>query len=172
MRDINDAAGENGFSMYTLPVNGKFISEGEDSGFIARWLGRFLKEEKYIQIFDSYLLTKDGISNLKKYILKYMEKDADIEIYSLKHEDYSIQQIVEKFRDGFYSKWKFSVYLVKDKKTLHARSIQGSKYIIQTDRGVSVFGKNGKTYQTIISILENKGAPRIVLKETQIEKII
>lgn len=171
--DINDASGNNLFSMYTLPVNGKAVPEGSDSMPVAEWIGRFLSKEKYIQIFDSYLLTKSGIGYLKKYILKYIQEGADIQIYSLEHsEEYTSQQILEEFNKDFYTKWKFSVYLIDNKKFLHARSIQGSKYIIQIDRGLSVFGRSGKTYQSFISIFENNGIPRIVLKETQIRQII
>lgn len=65
--DINDVSGSNLFSMYTLPVNGKLISEGEGSKSLANWLGNM-------------------------------------------------------FAAGDMKKWKFSVYLVKDKKVSHARS--------------------------------------------------
>ena len=172
VKDINDASGNNLFSMYTLPVNGKSVSEGEDSRTIAKWLGRFLKEENYIQIFDSYLLTEEGIGYLKKYILKYIEENADVEIYSLKHEELSEQQIKDKFSEEGYRRWKFSIFLVKSKKELHARSIQGTKYIIQIDRGLSVFGRDGKTFQTLISIYENKGMPRIALTESKLKQIV
>lgn len=170
--DINDAGGNNLFSMYTLPVNGKSISEGEDSKFVAEWLGRFLGKEEYIQIFDSYLLTKEGIDYLKKYILKYVKANADIEIYSLKKEDFSEQQIKDMFEGENFKNWKFSIYIVENKKDLHARSIQGSKYIIQIDRGLSVFGRAGKTFQTTVSIFENMGVPRMALKETQLKQIV
>jgi hypothetical protein len=169
--DINDASGSNLFSMYTLPVNGKSISEGEDSKYIAGWLGSFICEEDYIQIFDSYLLTKVGIEYLKKYILKYVRVNADVEIYSL-NKDFSEQQIKDIFSRDDFKKWNFSVYIIRGKKDLHARSIQGNKYIIQIDRGLSVFGSAGKTFQTIVSIFENEGVPRIVLKETQLKQII
>ena len=61
VKDINDASGNNLFSMYTLPVNGKSVSEGEGSRKIAKWLGRFLKEENgrvaiANRIFEMYLL--------------------------------------------------------------------------------------------------------------------
>lgn len=170
--DISDSSGTNLFSMYTLPVNGKSITEGKDSRAIANWLGRFLQEENYIQIFDSYLLTKDGIKYLKNYFLKYVKEQASIEIYSLLSKDYSKQQIATIFAGKDFEKWNFSIYLLKNKKDLHARSIQGAKYIIQIDRGLSVFGKNGKTFQTTVSIFENEGVPRTVLKETQLEQIV
>ena len=143
VKDINDASGNNLFSMYTLPVNGKSVSEGEGSRKIAKWLGRFLKEE-----------------------------NADVEIYSLKHEGLSEQQIKDKFSEEGYRRWKFSIFLVKSKKELHARSIQGTKYIIQIDRGLSVFGRDGKTFQTLISIYENKGMPRIALSESKLKQIV
>ena len=60
----------------------------------------------------------------------------------------------------------------ENKKDLHARSIQGSKYIIQIDRGLSVFGRAGKTFQTTVSIFENMGVPRMALKETQLKQIV
>lgn len=170
--DISDASGNNLFSMYTLPVNGKSIPEGENSRTIAKWLGRFLQEENYIQIFDSYLLTKDGIKYLKNYFLKYIKEQASIELYSLLGTDYTKQQIAAIFAGKDFEKWNFSIYLMNSKKDLHARSIQGAKYIIQIDRGLSVFGKYGKTFQTTVSIFENKGVPRALLTETQLEQII
>lgn len=170
--DINDVSGSNLFSMYTLPVNGKIISEGESSRTIANWLGRFWREENYIQIFDNYLLTKDGIRYLKNYFLKYVKEGADIEIYSLLTKDYTKQQVRDIFTEDDLKKWKFSVYIVKDKKVSHARSTQGSKYIIQMDRGLSVFGREGKTFQTIINIFENKGVKRISFKDSQLEHIV
>lgn len=171
-RDINDVSGSNLFSMYTLPVNGKAVSEGEDSKSIARWLGRFLREENYIQIYDNYLLTEDGIEHLKKYILKYVEEKTEIEIYSLQNEDFSEQQIKDIFAEEYYKKWKFSIYLVDNKQTLHTRRIQGSKYIIQIDRGISVFGRNGETFQSIIDVFENDGASRIFLEESKLKQIM
>ncbi len=170
--DIMDTSGNNLFSMYTLPVNGKSVPEGSESKWIADWLGRFINEEHYIQIFDNYLLTKEGIKYLKKFILKYMANDADIEIYSLKDPEYPELQIKKELSENHDIKQKFSVYYVKNKKDLHARSIQGSKYIIQIDRGLSVFGRDGKTFQSVISIFENNGTPRIVLKESQLTRII
>lgn len=170
--DISDASGNNSFSMYTLPVNGKSIAKGENSRAIANWFGRFLQEENYLQIFDSYLLTKDGIKYLKNYLLKYVKEQTSIELYSLLGTDYSKQQIAAIFAGKDFEKWNFSIYLIKSKKDLHARSIQGAKYIIQIDRGLSVFGENGKTFQTTISIFENKGVPRTLLKESQLEQIV
>lgn len=109
---------------------------------------------------------------MKKYILKYIEAGVDIEIYSLKHEEYPEQRIRDEFAEDYYKKWKLSVYLVNSKRTLHARSIQGAKYIIQIDRGLSVFGRDGKTFQTWINIFENKDMPRIILKDSELTEII
>ena len=172
-KDVMDVSGNNAFSMYTLPVNGKSISEGEDSKAISKWLGRFLQEENYIQIFDNYLLTKEGIAYLKNYILRYVQDGAQINIYScLNDSDLNEQQVKQIFQEDYYKKWMFSIWLVKSKKDSHARSIEGSKYIIQIDRGLSVFGRSGKTFQTVINIFQNNGMQRTILKESQLSKLI
>lgn len=171
-KDINDTSGSNLFFMYTLPVNGKRISEGENSRSIANWLGRFWREEDYIQIFDNYLLTTDGMRYLKNYFLKYVKEGADIEIYSLLMEGCTEQQITDVFAGDDLKKWKFRVYIVRDKKVSHARSTQGEKYIIQIDRGLSVFGRAGKTFQTTINIFENKSMERIAFKDSQLKCIV
>jgi hypothetical protein len=170
--DIKDDRGSNIFSMYTLPVNGKHIEEGQDSDAIAKWFGRFLITESYLQIFDNYLLTKDGINYLRKYILKYIKDGSEIEIYSKVSESFSEQMVKEEFSKNYYSKWKFTIYNVKSVKYQHARSIQGSRYIIQVERGLSVFGRDGHTFQTIVNIYNNENKSRIILKESQLKQIV
>lgn len=50
--------------------------------------------------------------------------------------------------------------------------IMGEKYIVQIDRGISVFGENSKTRQSLISIYDNEGRTRITFKESQLERIV
>lgn len=170
--DIKDDRGSNPLSMYTLPVNGKHIEEGQDSDAIAKWFGRFLITESYLQIFDNYLLTKEGINYLRRYILKYIKEGSEIEIYSKINETFSEQMVREEFSKNYYSKWKFTIYHVKSVKYQHARSIQGSRYIIQVERGLSVFGRDGHTFHTIVNIYNNENKSRIILKESQLKQIV
>lgn len=170
--DMKDDRGGNTFSMYTLPVNGKMIDEGDDSNSLAEWFGRFLDKEDYIQIFDNYLLTKVGIEYLKKYILKYIKAGTDIEIYSMEDPELPEQAVRDEFQKKYYQKWNFTVFFITSKKNQHARSIQGSKYIIQVERGVSVFGRAERTFQSIVNIYANKDRSRIILKESHLKQVI
>ncbi len=170
--DILDDRGTNGFSMLTLPVHGKRVEEGESSTAIAKWIGYFLAKENYIQIFDNYLLTGEGIRQFKKYFLKYIKEGTDIEIFSMEDSSFPEQQIKSEFSKPEYQKWNFSIYLVKDKKGWHARAIQGSKYIIQVERGISVFGRNGETFQTLVNIFENNVSSRIAVTESHLKQVL
>lgn len=171
--DILDESGGNEFSKYTLPVLGHTVRAGEESINIAKWLGRFISKEKYIQIYDNYLATPDGIKNLKKYILKYIKEDTEIEIYSMIHPDEMKEEdVVEEFEGSYYSKWKVRLYENLAKRKLHTRVIQGEKYIISIDRGLSVFGNCGKTFQTLIYIHQSENAQRVYLMDKELRQII
>jgi hypothetical protein len=82
------------------------------------------------------------------------------------------QQIKDEFNKPEYKKWKITVYSIKSKADQHARIIQGTKYITQIDRGLSVFGKDGHTFETVVNIFLNKKFPRISIKESEARQII
>lgn len=171
--DILDRSGNNEFSKYTLPVLGHIVKAGEESINIAKWIGRFISKENYIQIYDNYLATPDGIKNLKKYILKYIKEDTEIQIYSMIHPDEMKEEdVVKEFESSYYSKWKVRLYEVLAKKKIHARVIQGEKYIISLERGLSAFGNCGKTFQTLIYIHQNENAQRVYFMDKEVRQII
>lgn len=146
---------DNIFSKYTLPIHTN-INKGEESKKHAEWLGRFFKGEKYIEIHDNYICSLDNIKNFKKYILKYIEENADVDIYTIVTDNISREDIKREFEKEEYHKWNLSVFLAPSKKEHHARDIVTNKYVIRMDRGISAFGNNGEMFQSLIDIYDIK----------------
>lgn len=142
---------DNTFTKYTLPING-CIEAGQGSKELGEWIGRFIKDANYIQIHDNFICSPDNIKSFNKYILKYIAEHADVDIYTIETEDISKEDLVCEFTKEQYQKWKIHVYLLKSKKEHHDRVIETEKYVIQIGRGMSGYGKGGKTFQTLINI--------------------
>lgn len=170
-KDILDKGANNTFTKFTMPIHMKNIENDEKSIDIAEWIGRFLKNQKYIVIFDNFIATKDNIRNLRKYILKFIEQGADVIIYTFEIENVNKQNIIDEFTSKYYSKWNIEIYLIKRKRDQHGRIILTEKHTIQLDRGISLFGVDGRTYQCIINIDSNEDVERYSFKEDA-EKIV
>lgn len=143
----------NNFTRYTLPINA-CIEEGQESKKIGEWIGRFIKGANYIQIHDNFICSSDDIKSFKKYILKYIAESVDVEIYTIETDNISREDIVNEFKKEIYQKWKLSVFLLNSKMEHHDRVMVTDKYVIQIGRGVSGYGRGGKTFQTLINIYD------------------
>lgn len=141
----------NTFTKYTVPING-CIEEGQESKEFGEWIGRFIEGANYIEIHDNYICTPDNIKSFNKYILKYIAEHAEVNIYTIETSDICKEDLMREFQNEKYQKWKLRVFLVKLKKEHHDRVIVTDKYVIQMGRGMSTYGRNGKTFQTLINI--------------------
>lgn len=144
------------FTEYTFPIITYEIKEGENSKELASWLGRLLKQEKSFVIYDNYFGESDNIKNFKKYVLKYIPEDADIMIVTMAASESERNQIIKELSKAEYDKWKMELYLVHNKKESHARVISTPNYSIYLDRGLSTFGRGGKTFASLITIKREK----------------
>ena len=59
---------------YTLPITHLMLPDTLSNQTVADWLGRFLKDETSIQIYDNFLLTPNEINAFNKYILPFIQK--------------------------------------------------------------------------------------------------
>lgn len=155
-KQMNIKAERNIFTKYTFPIIAYGIEEGEKSRELASWLGRLLKQEKSFVIYDNYFRESDNIKNFKKYILKYIQKGADVMIVTLAESESEKKQIVEELSKVEYNNWKMELYLARNKKESHARVISTPNYSIYLDRGLSTFGRAGKTFASLITIKREK----------------
>lgn len=147
---------KNLFTQYTFPITAYMIKENEDSKELAAWIGRILRQEKSFAIYDNYFTSAENIKNFNRYVLKYIPEKSDIIIVTTETENIVESDIVTVFQGQDYSKWNVEVYLVKSKKESHARVISTPTYTILLDRGLSTFGKSGKTFSSLLTIKKNE----------------
>lgn len=145
----------NTFTKYTFPIVLYEIKEGEDSKKLGKWLGRILSGESSFAIYDNYFGDADNLKNFRKYILKYIPKGADITIITTETQDLKKEEIKEELKKDGYKDWGIEVYLAKSKKDSHPRVIATPGYNIVLDRGLSTFGRGGKTFSSMLTIEKN-----------------
>lgn len=146
----------NSFTKYTFPIVSYQINEGESSKELSSWIGRILEQEKSFVIYDNYFADHENIKNFRKYILRYIPKGADIVIVMAETENIKKADIVRIIAAQDYGQWNVEVYLVKSKKDSHPRVIATPTYSIYLDRGISTFGRQGKTFSSLLAISKNK----------------
>ena len=145
----------NTFTKYTFPIVLYEIKEGEDSKKLGKWLGRILSGERSFAIYDNYFGDADNLKNFRKYILKYIPKGADITIITIETQDLKKEELKEELKKEDYKDWAIEVYLAKSKKDSHPRVIATPGYNIVLDRGLSTFGRGGKTFSSMLTIEKN-----------------
>lgn len=144
------------FTKYTFPISLYPIARGMDSKELGEWLGRILRTEKSFVIYDNYFGDKDNIKNFQKYVLKYIPEKSEISIITTETENIKREQIKEEMKKELYKKWNIEVYLAKSKKDNHPRVISMKQYNIFMDMGMTTFGKKGKTYSSMLTIMRNQ----------------
>lgn len=146
----------NSYTKYTFPIVTWRISKDEDSKELGAWLGRIIKEEDSFVIYDNYFGDPNNIKNFKKYVLKYIPKNKDITIVTIETNDIKKQDITEELKKELYKDWNIEVYLAKNKIENHPRVISMPHCTIELDRGLSTFGKEGKTFSSSVTIRRNE----------------
>ncbi len=144
------------FTKYTFPIIAYEIKEKENSKELSSWLGRILSQEKSFVIYDNYFGEIENIKNFKKYVLKYIPESADVMIVTMVSSENEKKQLIKEMSKEEYNKWKIELYLVHNKKESHARAISTPNYSIYLDRGLSTFGRGGKTFASLITIKREK----------------
>lgn len=155
MKQILDKSVDNTFTKYTLPIINYCVKEGQDSKELAEWLGRFIECGSYYTLYDNYFSEKDNLKNFKKYVLKYIPKGSEVEVNTLVEDDKARLNLESQLKTQ-YPEWKISVRRVSSKKDSHARILRNELYTMNIDRGLSVFGRDGKTFASIITISESE----------------
>lgn len=146
----------NTYTKYTFPIITWKVSKDEDSKKLGEWLGRIIENEESFVIYDNYIGDSDNIKNFKKYILKYISKGKSITIVTTETDNIKKQDIISEFQNGYYRDWDIEIYLAKNKSENHPRVISMPHYTIELDRGLSTFGKKGKTFSSSITIKSNE----------------
>lgn len=146
----------NSYTKYTFPIISWKVSKDEDSKELGKWLGRIIEQEESFVIYDNYFGDPDNIKNFKKYVLKYIPKTSDITIVTMETGNIKKQDIITELKNTFYRDWNIEVFLAKSKAENHPRVISMPTCTIHLDRGLSTFGKAGKTFSSSISIKRNE----------------
>ena len=143
---------DNLLAMYSFPYTCT-IKSSRDMTFYINWITKLLNNERFIQIFDCYTFTSEGIEGLEK-ILEIVGENASVEIYcdNTSCSDDAIKAIYRK---------KLKNYNIKIYRCakFHSRWIQASSFYINLDYGIKMVNPNanvatlrGSTY------LMNKGS--------------
>ncbi|NUU61257.1 hypothetical protein [Paenibacillus agri] len=123
---------------YKIPIF-KRVPQGENSFALSKWLGRFLKNEKEITIIDNFLY--ENSINFYNYVIKYIDKDANIKLITMVNNRNTEANIINKFKSSPFDLWNISeIHIVNMKREQHARNILTENYIIMIDKGMAVFG--------------------------------
>ena len=166
------ASTSNSAIYYTLPITHLMLPNTLSNQTVADWLGRFLRDETFIQIYDNFLLTPNEINAFNKYILPFIQKGASIHIYTAAENNITEEYIQQEFLKPKYASWKFCVYVMKVKNDLHERAIQTNNIIIHLDKGLALFGAKGHIPTSPISITANIESSRIRISDKQCRQLI
>ncbi len=165
--DILQTGYDNLFTKYTLPIKKYNVGIGDDSKELAEWMGYYFKGEKNIILYDNYACKRENIDILSEYVLPYIDKGASVTIYTtIEKDSLSIESIKDEFSKSKYRDWTISVFWVSSKHDNHSRVILTDNYRIDLDRGLSVFGTKGKTYQCVMDIDYRKSTSDFEFKGT------
>jgi len=138
------------YNSYRFPILRKRIEAGESSFELSRWLSRIIRHERKFTIIDNYVW--QNINSLKQYFLPHVRKGAKIKIYTYLEKKRDIEDCVREFQKQEYRKWDIRIFLVTDKRDQHARNILTENYFINLDKGLAIFGRDGRTDQSDINI--------------------
>ncbi len=139
----------NHYNNYRFPIIRKRISKGESSSDLSQWLKRIIKTETDIKIIDGYIYQER--ENFKNYFLPHISHKATIKIYTfLDH--ISQSDVINKFTGADYSNFNIEVFLIPSKRDQHARNILTNSYFIHLEKGLRIFGRNGQTDQSDITV--------------------
>ncbi len=163
---------ENKLYRFTLPVARLMVRPNMENRVVAEWLGKFLEREPYVQIYDMYLATEAGLHGLRTCILPFIKEGTDIEIYTSDFGGMTEADICAEFQKKAYRKWNLQIYLVRSKSKLHERTIQGEHFIIQLDKGLSIFGLDGKTDKAPVSIMRSEAGARTIVQESGLKSLV
>lgn len=136
-------------NQYRLPLIRKVVRRGNSSNALSVWMSKFLNGENSLTIIDGYLY--ENSDNFYRYFLRHVPNGATIKLYTLKN-GRTNSAIIRKFRSAPFNNWNFEIELILSKKDQHARDIFTSKYYIEIDKGMGVFGTSGRTHQANITI--------------------
>ncbi|MGG1140363.1 hypothetical protein [Bacillus mycoides] len=141
---------ENILSKYRLPIIRKCIQRGQPNLDLAEWLSRFWRSESEFIVIDNYIY--ENRAQFLSYFLNYIPKGTTIHLYTMLNHGNTEQNLKSVFRGTPYSDWNFKFNIIGNKKDQHARDIFTNQYYIEIDKGMGVFGRNGRTDQSNITI--------------------
>ncbi len=140
---------DNYYNSYRFPIIRKRIAYGDSSADLSNWLRRIIQKETEFEIIDGYILQE--INNFKTYFLPHVQANATIKIYTIL-DRISGSDLTDEFFHPFYSRWNIEIYLIQSKRYQHARNILTDNYFIQLEKGMRIFGENGLTDQSDITV--------------------
>ena len=121
---------------------------------IAKWFKVLFENEKKIIIIDKYILNTNAIKSLGKYYLPNIDGKTEIEIYCLKEQDCSDNEIQSKANDSCFD--NRSVKIFYSNKMEHDRFIILSDIYISIGAGIDFLQENGKVKSCTVSIQWNQ----------------
>lgn len=166
--EILDVNSNNIFNFYVLPIFARRITVGLPSSVIGKWIGRYLENETDIEIIDGYIY--QNIDNFNEYFLKYIKHGANIKIYTIIDRGCTKTDIINEFKSSKYLLWRIEVFIISSKKEQHARNIFTNNYYIHLEKGMNIFGKDGFTYQSDVTVGFRRDAGKYEISNT--EKVI
>ena len=148
--NILDRSVNNYYNDYHFPITRKRIIAGQSSRKLSNWLKRILQTEIDFEIIDNYIYTERD--NFKRYFLPHVQHGATLKIYTISSRGVQIADLIREFSSSDYTNWQIELYLIQSKRDQHARNILTNNYFVHLEKGMRIFGRNGRTDQSDINV--------------------
>ena len=146
---ILDRSEDNYYNSYRFPIIRKRTELGGSSAKLSAWLKRIIQTETEFEIIDGYIYQER--ENFKNCFLVHVPSGAKIKIDTFL-DRIREADLINEFSSVDYRNWNVEVHLIPSKKEQHARNILTNNYFIHLEKGMRIFGRNGLTDQSDITI--------------------